>query len=313
MKANKDDIRALKNKHRLELVMRETGEVLEASTDNSEHWLSKTTPGLIVDVRRQIYEIKLPGKDEWGDVITWLKRRYSWTFGMAVKFLQKRPADPKRQDRPQSKRSKKSKAVPSIEDEIRAADRFQEKALEIGGEKIRRYFSWSEWDFVLYRVREEIRIEPTIAPQIAECQRCNKKFDWLGELERGMEQVSVQHGYKLQHVGPLPIIAYSIKRPLKTSDLGLLGHDEIKDAVNDIVEALGNAFVEDDDGIVCVECALMEIRFQLALSLCERSAGVREQALEQRRMEQARETWAEFERQRDLEEKELIGEWKKRP
>src|SRR5689334_18308685 len=115
MKTNKDDIRALKTKHRLELVMQEAGEIFEANPANAEQWVSRSTPGLTVDILRQIYEIKFPGKDESGDVIAWLKRRYSWTFGMAVKFLQKRPADPKRQEVSPAAKPKKSKPVQSVE------------------------------------------------------------------------------------------------------------------------------------------------------------------------------------------------------
>jgi len=300
MKTTKDETRALKNKHRLELVMQEAGEIFDGNSTTGELWLSASTPGLTVDTRRQIYEIKFPGKDESGDVIAWLKCRYSWTFSMAVKFLQKRPADPKRQDLPTAARAaKKSRAARNIEDETKPIDHLQEEALQIGGDRIREYFSWSHWDLVLYNLREEIRIDPTFAPQITQCQRCDKRFDWLSALEKNLMQIPVQHGYKLQHVGPIPIVAYSIKRYIETSDLELPG----------IVEALGTAFVEDENGVVCVECAVKEIKFQVALSLCERSARAREQAEEKEQRKEIRDAWQDAELQREREQTRMIDEW----
>jgi len=63
MKTNKDDIRLLKSKHRLELVMQETGESFEVDSAKSDLWHSTLTHGLTVDIRRQRYEIKKPGAD----------------------------------------------------------------------------------------------------------------------------------------------------------------------------------------------------------------------------------------------------------
>jgi hypothetical protein len=93
---NKDDIRLLKSKHRLELVMQEAGEIFEVDAANPDQWKSKNTFGLTVDTRRQMYEIKRPGMDtEAGDVLAWLQRRYTWNFPMAKKFLQRRAPDPR--------------------------------------------------------------------------------------------------------------------------------------------------------------------------------------------------------------------------
>ena len=306
MKTNKEDIRALKSKHRLELVMQETGEVLEVSPANAEQWLSKSTPGLIVDIRRQIYEIKFPGKDESGDVIAWLERRYSWTFGMAVKFLQKRQGDPKGQALQFAVKPKKSKVTASIEDETKPVDHLQEKALQLAGERIREYFSWSYWDLVIFRVREEIRIEPSHVPEITHCQRCDERLDWISASESNFVQVSVAHGHKLQRSGSIPVIAYSIRRPLKISDLGSSGK-EFEDAFNQLAVELGALFVE--DGVVCVKCAWKEFDFRNALSLCERSARAREQTEEEEQRNQARDAWQETERQTEREQTQMISEW----
>ncbi len=303
----KDDIRTLKNKHRLELVMQETGEVFEINSDNPDHWRSTITPGLSVDIRRQLYEIKQPGKDESGDVIAWLKRRYSWAFGMVINFLQKRPPDPKRQDVPDTKKTKKLRTASSIEDESKPLDHWQEKALQIGGEKIRKYLSWSFWDLILYT--DETRIEPVFAPEVTACPRCEESFDWLNESKKSFIQIPVQHGYKLQHGGPIPVIAYSIKRRLKIVDLGLKGNEQLENAFNQLSDELGALFAEEEDSIVCEKCAWHEYDFQIALSLCKRSARIREQAKDEEQKKQARDAWQEQECQRKRDESHVITEW----
>jgi hypothetical protein len=307
MKMTKDDIRELKNKHRLELVMQESGEVFEPSSADPDHWLSTITPGLSVDIRRQIYEIKQPGKDESGDVIAWLKRRYSWNFGMVIKFLQKRSADPKRQNIPPSKKTKKPKKANSLEGKSKPIDQWQQRALEIGGERIRKYFSWSHWDLILYT--DETRIEPAYAPDITACQRCERKLDWLKASENSLAQIPVAHGYQLQRVGPIPIIVYSIKRRLKISDLGLSGNEQLEDAFDQLTDELGALFAEEEDGIVCEKCAWDEYDLQIALSLCRRSARIREQAEEEEQRKRAMEDWLESERQKAREQEELISAW----
>ena len=281
MKTNKEDIRALKNKHRLEMVMQEAGEKFEVDSNDKNILRSTSTPGLTIDLYRQSYEIKQPGRAEEGDVLTWLQRRYSWSFSMAVNFLQSRPADPKRQDPPQAAKTKKSKSLPIVEDETKPLDKWQEKALKVGGERVRQYLTWSYWDLVLYT--DEIRIDPTHAPDVATCPRCDQRIDWDEGEEKSLVKIHTLNGYQLKHVGPIPVVAYSIKHRLKISDLGLKSSGEFEKALNDLVDELGAVFVEEDDGVICSECAWREYNFQRALSLCKRSARKREQADDERR------------------------------
>jgi hypothetical protein len=273
-KMTKGEIRALKNKHYLEMVMQETGEVFEIDPDRPEQWRSKSTPGLIVDISRQIYyDIKQPGRDDSGDVIGWLRRCYSWTFDQAIVYLRKRTPDPKREDPPKGSRAAKNKEKLHTASEIEPVDHLQKKALQLGGEGIREYFSWNSWEFPL---REHIRIEPVIAPQITHCQHCGKRFDWLGVIDQNVDLVPQLFGYSLKQAGPIPMIAYCIKRRLQL-DIAHLERGEIQNTFDEIQDALGDVFIEDDDGIVCVDCVSKEVRFYVALSMCERSARSREE------------------------------------
>lgn len=307
MTTNKDDLRALKRKHRLELVMIEAGERLEAAANDENILVSKSTPGLTVDVYRQIYEVKQPGKIDTGDVYAWLKRRYSWSFGMAVRFLKSRPSDPEQPRKVPSKSKKKSAVQVEQLFENNSLDQWQEQALELAGENIRNYFSWSFWDLVLYA--DEIRIDPSIAPDITTCQRCDKRIEWKLELGKSLVQIPAVQGFQLKHIGQLPVIAYSIKRRVKTSDFGLKGNGEIESAFNDLIDLLGEIFVEEEDGVICEECAWKEYKFQIALSLCKKSARVREKAEDERRHAILRDALIIERQERELEESRLPGEW----
>lgn len=261
-KMTKTQIYELKKKHRLEIVMQEAGEAFEADPKNSDLWRSTITPGLVVDLRRQSWEINVPGMDKKsGDVIEWLKLRYSWSFGQIIKYLSRRPTDPKRKDPPRA--LKQEQMLPEAE----PVDDLQAHALELAGDRIRGYFSWSFWELVLYL--DEIRIEPVHAPDITHCGRCDKRLDWYGEAQKHLEMIPARFGYRLQYVGDLPVIAYSIKRRLKLSDVDLKGSEALEDLTYD----LGSVFVEEEDGIVCRSCAWDEYKFQIALSLVKRAAG----------------------------------------
>lgn len=127
-KMTKDEIRALKKKHRLERVMQETGEVFEVDAKHSELWHSTTMAGLSVDITRQLFEIRRPGMDvQSGDVIAWLQLRYRWSFAYAMSFLQKRPADPEITQAPKKQKSNKRQAI-IIDDAIEPIDHWQSKA-----------------------------------------------------------------------------------------------------------------------------------------------------------------------------------------
>lgn len=327
MKTSKEDIRALKDKHRLEMVMQEAGEKFKVDPNDKNILRSTSTPGLTIDLYRQSYEIKQAARAEEGDVITWLQRRYSWSFGMAVKFLQSRPADPKRQDPPRSKEEKKSKSDPIIEDDEKPLDRWQERALEIGGERIRKYFSWSFWNLVLYM--PEIRIEPTHAPEITSCQRCGERLTWHFEKQTHVISIDGNAAYKREHTGPLPVIAYSIKQRLKVSDLGIEGSQELKsvfdeaqvntdlqkkiilliaDSFDGLLTEIGACFVEEEDGVVCAKCAWKEYDFQIALDLCKTSAQKRAAAEDKEQEQQKRQVRIAAERERQREEDRMNDE-----
>jgi len=328
MKTNKDDIRLLKSKHRLELVMQETGESFEVDAAKPDLWHSTLTPGLTVDIRRQLYEIKKAAlESEAGDVFKWLQRRYSWTFGMAVKFLQKRAPDPKQAAQPTQK---KTHVIFNTEDEIKPLDKWQERALEIGGERIRKYFSWSFWNLVLYM--PEIRIEPTHAPEITTCPRCGERLTWHFEKQTRVLNIDGHAVYQREHSGPIPTIAYSIKQRLKVSDLGIEGSQELKSVFEEaqvntalqkkiilliansfdgLITEIGACFVEEEDGVVCAKCAWKEYDFQEALELCKTSAQRRadEEAKEQEQQwEQERPARLAAEREREREEERMNDE-----
>jgi hypothetical protein len=298
MKTNKDDIRALKSQHRLEAVMQEAGEAFEIGSVNSGRWKSITTPDLIVDIDRQIFEIKKPDLEiEKGDVLAWLKRRYAWSFGMAVRFLKSRPPDLK-QETPLARVEIKPPVFSDAEDEIRPLDKWEEEALQIGGERMRAYFSWSWYELVMNT--DETRIEPVQAPEIKICPRCKKRLDWVVEKTTYSQHDNFGNiGFKREHIGEIPVIAYSIKKRMDISALGLDGSKELEKILsdaqisNDLQKKITNAitnvfdgltdeisalFVEEEDSIVCTKCAWNEYDFQIALGLCKTSAHRRRQA-----------------------------------
>ena len=312
MKTNKDDIRLLKSKSRLELVMQETGERFEVDKANPDLWRSGVTPGLTVNIGRQMYEIKKPGMDtEAGDVLTWLQSRFNWSFAMAIMYLKKRPADPKSETQP-SKKINPIIREGEDEDEVKPLDAWQEKALLIGGERMRKYFSWSWLSLAMYM--PETRIEPTHAPNETRCGRCNERIDW--HIEKTLKPVFISGNqcFERVHEGPIPTRAYSIKRRIDCSSLGIEGSKELKDlyaeanlsealqkritmsianSFDALLEVTGALFVEEEDGIVCTKCAWREYDFQVAIALCERSARRRNDAeyeeQHQRDREEARE------------------------
>ncbi len=293
MKNNKDDIRTLKSKHRLELVMQETGERFEVDKAKPDQWRGMVTPGLVVDIRRQVYELVKPGMDtEAGDVLTWLQSRFSWPFAMAITYLKKRPADPKSETQPEKK---KIEITRNDEDDVRPLDEWQKNALLIGGERMRKYFSWDWLALALYM--PDTRIEATHAPRETRCGKCGKRIEWHFEKISRPVLVSGNQCFERVHEGPIPPRAYSIKHRIDYSGMGLEGSKELKDVYDEadlsetlqkkinlaiadsfdaLLEVTGALFVEDEDGIVCKDCAWVEYDFQEALALCEISARKRE-------------------------------------
>lgn len=315
MKTNKDDIRALKSKHRLELVMQETGEIFEVDESKPDLWHGTITRGLTVDIRRQLYEIKTPGMDTKAnqDVIAWLMRRYTWTFPQAKRFLENRAVDPKQKTQPAKS---KAKIIRNDEDESKPLDQWQERALKIGGERIRKYFSWRWLSLAMYM--PETRIEPTHAPEITHCPQCDERINWHFEKTSYRADEGQNVCFRRAHIGSIPVIAYSIKRRMSVSSYGLEGSKELEAVfeeakINEVLQkkivwAIGNSFdsliteagalfVEDEDGVVCAKCAWKEYDFQIALDLCKISARRREQSEseERRKLDQEKECEVENE------------------
>jgi hypothetical protein len=203
------DTRGLKAKHRLELVMQELGEQFRMQGDQ---WHSQNTPGLIVYIRRQNYEYQRPGMDkETGDLLTWLKRRFNWSFKQTIAYLQKRDPDPQSDEHPEPIQHKDKQPVetfqgkssksefPDEEKEssesyesgvgylngktyyyylLKPIDHLQERALEIGGEKMRDYFTWKADDLWLERNQQPSRFLPVQDMDISICDECEKPIEW---------------------------------------------------------------------------------------------------------------------------------------
>ena len=244
MKTNRIDVRALKAKHRLELVMEET-EVFAVDPKRSDLWRSLTTPDLTVDLRRQLFEIKKPGAVavETGDVIAWLRYRYGWSFGIALRYLERRTPDPEGETQP-TRRGSDIDQVRDERTEPEPLDHLQQRALEICGDRIQELLSWSEWELITSI--DVTRIEPTHAPGVEECAHCGELFDWRVETTMGRDRM----GNLCQQVDPLPLRAYVVKHP--TGD-------------------------EEDDEIVCLRCGRAEYDFQRAFRLIKASAQQREE------------------------------------
>jgi hypothetical protein len=211
MKTSRIDTLALKAKHRLERVMQEAGETFEADAGTAEQWRSTSTPGLCVDLRRQIYELRREGAAvETGDVIEWLRRRYGWTFGQAVKFLERRIADPAPAAVPASPPKAAALAVST---ETVVLDKLQRRALEIGGERIRHLLSWSWLD--LQRYVPETRVQAVSAPQVTECESCGERIGWL--LDTSTTYDNAAGRFRVRYYDEIP--AFAITRRLDVDEL----------------------------------------------------------------------------------------------
>lgn len=204
----KIDAQALKAKHRLELVMQELGEQFEIKENQ---WHSVTTRGLIVDIRQQIYEYQMPGMSkETGDLYNWLMQRFDWSFAQAIRYLQKRTPDPKQDIKLEpatnnvvasaEHQGKSSESeYPDEEKEssglyecgvifrngktyysylLKPIDHLQERALEIGGEKMRDYFTCKADNLWLLRDLQPSRFIPVQDMEISTCDECDKPIEW---------------------------------------------------------------------------------------------------------------------------------------
>lgn len=310
MKANKEDIRVLKSKHRLELVMQEAGEVFEVDAEHSDQWHSKTTPGLTVDIRRRLYEIKKPGMDsETGDVLAWLQRRYGWSFGMAVKFLQSCPPDPKSETQPAQVAKAKKKVMPlsseyviktvlnkdpitgrqdyGIEYRYDLMDDLQRRALDAAGDWVIKYFTKSSREIFEKMNEYPHGFKQVVNFEIRKCAHCEKPFSWQAVAEIAYAQEVVKW------IG----VAVSIEEGEVMGNLTADDGEEI------------DKLPIDADFVICEEC-LRKIYapHYMALDLCRRSARRREEVAEKERRRIERESEEQEERERERKEQRMIDE-----
>lgn len=172
---NKTGIRELKSKHRLELLIQDTGERFEA---NGDEWRSLDTPGLTVDIRRQTWSIESGGVEtDGGDHFEWLKFRYGWNFGMCLRYLANRPADQVRMKYLPMETPSAEKMPQSVNACIsEPQDGLQEKAIEVIGDSVRQFFSFSSAE--IKELIFPVRFVPVIDFFADECSDCGREFDW---------------------------------------------------------------------------------------------------------------------------------------
>jgi len=308
----KNELRA---KHRLELLMQELGERFEVSAKNKNVWRSTSTPGLTVDIKRQRFEISMPGKAaEGGDVFGWLMRYYSWTFPQAIRYLQHRAPDPNQDEQPATvevnpklakqtdyyfeseslnKQAEESglyeKCVESRNGKIsycyllKPTDAWQERALEIVGEKIRKYFTWKAETIRLVMDDQPARFIPLQDMEIEICDKCEEKIKWwwkqTPEFEYREVPPDLRNGqaYERQRV-----------RVIHEPQAYVFECEEYEEKI-----------------YVCEKCKRKMIDFREALRLLARSADKRE-APERKRQELAEREAARAEAQaREREEERL--------
>jgi hypothetical protein len=284
-----EEKRALKEKHRIENVMQGMGERFERDPKHADIWRASTSPGLTVNIRRQSFEISTPGMEsQSGDVITWLMQRRGWTFPQAIRFLIHRTPDPKQEALPKSDTPAViQRIVRRYESEYRdeekeksglyefgviwrdgktlysylpkPQDHWQERALEIGGEKMRDYFGWEA--SLLYQVKQMQyhRFTPVQDTWINYCDECDEEIDWFWKKKPQFERV------------PIPSVNPSWRRVRLYPEPQVFAY-----LVND----------DDDELVICEDCKRNYENYYAALDLLYSSAEKRE-APERERQSQA--------------------------
>lgn len=298
------EIKDLKARHRLELVMQEAGERFEADANNPD--ILRGAAGLVVNTRMQTYEITRPGENvESGDVIEWLKSRYSWSFAMVLKYLRKRTPDPIQAEQP--KAEKKQRSVPTYTQSDYAVisnyyinpitgeesygmdfnysimDDLQKRALDLWHDAYK-YFDKSSdevWDKVS---NYPSRFKPVIDFSIDKCANCETPFTWK------------EYG----------AIAYAEEREEFITVCG--ESEDGKEFSGQLVEA-DELFI-DQDFIICEKClrSIYAPHYK-ALRLVYRSARRREKAAEEEHRQIEREQAEEEEREREREQERLEREY----
>lgn len=298
---NKVDTRKLKAKHRLELVMQDTGEKFDADAANPDLWHSVTTHGLTVDTKRQRYEYKRPGMDtEAGDVIAWIQLRYAWSFSMAIKFLQKRTPDPKQETQPAKIAKRKQKknqendfvtttkiyTDPATGAESYAVsynyeimDNLQQRALDLWHGAVEYFDKSSEtlWDKLQ---KYPHRFKQIVDSDIEKCASCETPFNWQnpGTFAYAQEEETYPDFYA-----------------------GCDDHEELDIEVN-----IADPIFCDSDFVICEKCLRGKYtpRYK-ALKLVWRSAYKRKEAKQEEQRQRNHEAWLEAEREREREEERL--------
>lgn len=240
MKKNFAEIQSIKGKHRLELVMADTGEKFSPGIDRQAK--SLTTPGLMVDLDRQIWRIAIPGQDEKsGDVFDWLTKRYGWSFRMALRYLENRAPDfvnvVSGDDHRGVSKASKADFSKGLQEEAPLADKWQEKAVSLWGNEIRVFFSKSSFEILNILSSQPARFFSLVDMAIDECAECGKEIDWIDESSR------------VWLVLPTSTEMFSSSHPLEAAE---------------------------DDIIICKECYRDKVRMYQAILCCYWSAAARE-------------------------------------
>jgi hypothetical protein len=284
---NKEDIRLLKSKHRLELVMQETGENLEVDAAKSDLWRSKNTPGLSVNVTRQLYELARPGMDtESGDVIAWLQSRYGWSFRKAKTYLENRKTTNHEAALvvKVAKAEKNTKAKNKSNDyNYGGMDAWQEAALETAGAWVTKYFDKTSDEIWQTLIKMPNRFKQVCDFRIEKCAHCETPFNW---------QVFGTFAFAQEESEEIDIYFES-----DNEDLDLYVYIDEK------------VFI-DVDFVICEKCArgFYAKRYR-GLRLAFRSAIRREKAAAELVKEYKREAQAEMEAQeRRLEQNQMAAE-----
>ncbi|MBI5951779.1 MAG: hypothetical protein HY865_08985 [Chloroflexi bacterium] len=294
------EIKDLKAKHRLELVMQEAGERFEADPKSPD--ILRSASGLAVNTRMQTYEITRPGaKVESGDVLAWLQVRYSWSFAMALKYLQKRAPDPRQEVHPRPARGKRSTITYQQSDYVTVSniytdpetgaqsygsnynynimDELQKHALELWSGVVK-YFDKSS-DEVWQKILDyPSRFKPVIDFDVEKCANCEKPFNWQAGA-----------------------IGYAQEKAEYISVVGCSDVDKV-DITGNLAE-VDELFI-DQDFVICESClrGIFAPRYK-ALRLVYRSARRRKKAAEEERKQIERERAEEEEREREREEERM--------
>lgn len=237
-------------------------------------------------------------KAEAGDVIAWLRSRYSWTFATALKFLKNRPPDPmeaqvttvrkKRKEIDFQQNDYVTVSNYSINPETGAEsygisynyaimDDLQKRALELWRDAYK-YFHKSGAELWDKLQTFPSRFKPVIDLDIDKCANCETPFDWQAGA-----------------------VAYAEERAEFITIYGE-SDEEINGGQIEFTGQLAETdelFI-DQDFVICGKCLRDKYaRHYKALRLCYRSARRREEAREEERRQEEREREREEERERE--------------